>query len=139
MPELRRTCLHLVLDSAQAHPADSLTGLTGSSRDTSRVLSPATSLYCRSLFCADFPFAGRCFSPGLVIEARRPQSVFTAGPGLLLAGVAAGGPLGLLSEAAGEGVRVGRHGAGQGAVAGIDAEVTGEVVLGVPGGGADRG
>jgi hypothetical protein len=34
-------------------------------------------------------------------------------PGLLLAAVVAGGPLGLLPEAAGEGVRVGRHGAGR--------------------------
>jgi len=52
--------------------------------------------------------------------------------------VLAGGPLGFLPEAAGEGVRIGVHGAGQGAVAGFDAEVAGEVVL-VPGAGADRG
>ena len=57
----------------------------------------------------------------------------------MLAGVVAGGPLGFLPEGAGEGVGVGGHGAGQAAVGGIDAEVAGEVVLGVPGGGADRG
>jgi hypothetical protein len=53
--------------------------------------------------------------------------------------VVAGGPLGLLPEGAGEGFGVGGHGPGQGAVAGVDAEVAGEVVLVVPGGGADRG
>jgi hypothetical protein len=68
-----------------------------------------------------------------------PGAAFRRRPGLLLAAVVAGGPLGFPPEAAGEGVRIGRHGARQGAVAGIDAEVAGEAVLGVPGGRADRG
>jgi hypothetical protein len=58
---------------------------------------------------------------------------------MVLAGVLAGGPLGFLPEAAGEGVGVGRHGAAHGAAAGFDAEVAGEVVLAVPGGRAGRG
>ncbi|HLM88029.1 MAG TPA: hypothetical protein VK284_03220 [Streptosporangiaceae bacterium] len=56
---------------------------------------------------------------------------------MVLAGVLAGGPLDFCPEAAGEGV--GGHGAGQGGVAGFQAEVAGEVVLVVPGGRADRG
>ena len=49
-----------------------------------------------------------------------------------LAGVVAGGPLGFLPEGVGEGVGVSGHDPGQGAVAGLDAEVAGEVVLVVP-------
>jgi hypothetical protein len=46
---------------------------------------------------------------------------------------------GLLPEGAGGGVGVSGHGPGQGAVAGLHAEVAGEVVLVVPGPGSDRG
>lgn len=66
-------------------------------------------MYCRILFRAGFPLPGAAFSPGL------------------------------LPEGVGEGVGVSGHGPGQGAVAGLDAEVAGEVVLVMPGGGADRG
>src|SRR5450755_2207819 len=66
-------------------------------------------------------------------------SITLGRPCLVLAGVLAGGPLGFLPEAAGEGVRVCGHGAGQGAVAGFDAEVAGEVILVIPGGRPDRG
>ena len=55
---------------------------------------------------------------------------------LALAGVVACGPLGFLPEGIGEGVGVGGRGAGQAAAGGLDAEVAGEVVLAVPGGGA---
>jgi hypothetical protein len=91
----------------------------------------------RLSFCRAPLFAGGRLASREPWEAGRPSRSLRR-LGLLLAAVVAGGPLGFLPEAAGEGVRVGRHGARQGAVAGIDAEVAGEVVLGVPGGRADR-
>jgi hypothetical protein len=61
------------------------------------------------------------------------QSVFLAvGRSWFPAGVVAGGPLGFLPEGAGEGAGVGGHGPGKGAVAGLNSEVAGEVVLAVP-------